>query len=366
MLEQSAAFSEIGAGIQISPNASRVLIGLGIGEAIAEHGFAPETLDIRNWRSGGIVFSRRLGTEARQRFGAPYLNIHRADLHRVLLEAAEATPSIELRLDARIVGVEQGNQSGHVLCANSQQHEADIIVGADGIKSVVRASLFGSESPRFTGCVAWRGLVPAELLSPLARKPAASLWMGPRAHFVHYLVRGGNLVNFVGVVEQRGWEVESWTERGSKAELIAAFGSWHEPVHEIVQAADPAGCYRWALFDRKPMHRWGRGNMTLLGDACHPTLPFLAQGGCMAIEDAAVLGECLAGEMSVGVALQRYESLRRGRTARIQQISRVNKSLYHLPDPAAWVRDLGAPMVVGHFSRRLDGLFAYDANNPAI
>lgn len=361
VLEQSAAFSDIGAGIQLSPNATRVLQNFGLSEPLAASASRPAALEMRNWRSGALIFSRELGDSANRQFGAPYLNIHRADLHALLLEASRRSGSIDIQLNARGIDVHRGDGCVHASTGDGRDFTADVLIGADGIKSLVRTALFGAGKPRFTGCVAWRGLVPAEALRGRRPNPVAALWMGPRAHFVHYYVRGGEQINFVAVIEQRGWEVESWSQRGDKNDLIADFSGWHEPIGSIIASADPEGCYKWALFDRKPMPRWSTGNITLLGDACHPTLPFMAQGACMAIEDAAVFAECLAAGSEIEPALERYERLRRPRTANIQQISRMNQTLYHLPATMAWVRDLGAPIVTSHFSRRLDRLFGYDA-----
>ena len=174
----------------------------------------------------------------------------------------------------------------------------------------MRTALFGPERPRFTGNVAWRGLVPAGVLDGAGVRPVAALWMGPAAHFVHYFVRGGQLVNFVGVVEHSDWRDESWTARGDKRDLLRDFSGWHRTVQAIVAEADANACFRWALFDRDPLARWSRGAATLIGDACHPTLPFMAQGACMAIEDAAVLAEYVSTSSANALpeALARYET----------------------------------------------------------
>jgi salicylate hydroxylase len=237
----------------------------------------------------------------------------------------------------------------------------ELLVGADGIKSVVRKGLFGPEQPRFTGCVAWRGVVPAEVLRDADVRPVATHWMGPRSHVVTYYLRGGRLVNVVAVVEKTGWEVESWTERGDKEELLADFDGWHPTVRAVIEAIDPEACFKWALFDRDPLPRWGEGRITLLGDACHPTLPFLAQGACMAIEDAAVLAECVDGADDVPAALRHYEDLRRERTAGIQLGSRNSQDLYHLSGTRAWLRNRGRARLREGWAARSEEVFGYDA-----
>ena len=237
-------------------------------------------------------------------------------------------------------------------------HQGEFLVGADGIHSVVRTALFGAEAPTFTGNVAWRGLVPAGRLPPGLVRPMATAWWGPNKHFVHYYVRRGELVNCVCVVEKQGWEVESWTERGDQAELKADFAGWHETIQQLIDNMDPDACYKWALFDRPPMARWSDGCVTLLGDACHPTLPFMAQGAAMAIEDGAVLARCVAGAGDIRQGLARYESLRRARTAGVQVGSRRNAKVFHLAGPSAWLRNRVVGRASGSAMRKLYG---YDA-----
>ena len=220
-----------------------------------------------------------------------------------------------------------------------RHYHGALLIGADGIHSSIRAQLFGAAAPRFTGNVAWRGLVPAERLPRGLVDPVATVWMGPGKHFVHYYVRGGALVNCVCVVEKAGWEVESWTQRGDHVELKRDFAGWHGTVAALIDSMDADACFKWALFDRPPMPKWSDGRVTLLGDACHPTLPFMAQGAAMAIEDAAVLARCVDGADDVGKALTRYESLRRSRTSRIQLGSRGNAKLFHLRPPFSWLRN---------------------------
>ena len=242
------------------------------------------------------------------------------------------------------------------------RYQGDVLIGADGIRSVVREAMFGAEQPNFTGCVAWRGLVPVERLPKGLVRPVAAAWLGPGKHFVHYYVHSGTLVNCVCVVEKTGWQVESWTERGDHAELVRDFRGWHPTITTLIDRMDPDNCFKWALFDRAPMPIWSRGRATLLGDACHPTLPFMAQGAAMAIEDGAVLGACLAQCIDVAAALQRYESLRRGRTAGIQRGSRLNARVFHLRAPLSWARNFGLRRARGN---PMQGLYRYDAMHVA-
>lgn len=365
LVEQAATLGEVGAGLQVSPNATRVLFHLGLEAALSPLAFRPEAVEARGWRKGQVISRAPLGEAALRTYGFPYLHMHRADLLAVLAEACRAEPRITLRLGETIAAVE-GDEGPALVLASGERLEADVLVGADGIRSVVREALFGPAAPRFTGNVAWRGLVPAERLAGAGIPPVAALWMGPGAHFVHYFVRGGTLVNFVGVVERDDWREESWSSRGEAADLRRDFAGWHPTVRRIVEAADADACFRWALFDRDPLPRWSRGATTLLGDACHPTLPFMAQGACMAIEDAAVLAACLAGQArdAIPAALQRYEALRRPRTAGIQAGSRRNATIYHLRPPLSWARNRGMKAGLG-MGAAMDGLYRYDALSAA-
>ena len=361
VVEQAQALGEVGAGLQVSPNATRVLFHLGLEAGLSALTFSPEAVEARGWQRGQEIRRAPLGETARERYGFPYFHMHRADLVSVLGQACRAEPRIQLRLGEAVAACE-GDGTPSLVLASGERLEADVLVGADGLRSIVREALFGPAAPRFTGNVAWRGLIPAERLEGADIRPVAALWMGPGAHFVHYFVRGGTLVNFVGVVEADDWREESWSSRGKAADLRRDFSGWHPTVRRIVEAAPEDACFRWALFDRDPLPKWSRGAVTLLGDACHPTLPFMAQGACMAIEDAAVLAACLSGcrRGELSAALSRYEDLRRPRTAGIQADSRRNARIYHLPPPFSWARNLvmGAGLGMGS---TMDGLYRYDA-----
>ncbi|AWM76819.1 FAD-dependent monooxygenase [Phenylobacterium parvum] len=361
VVEQAGTLGEVGAGLQVSPNASRALFSLGLEAGLSAQAFRPEAVEARGWRRGQTISRAPLGDAALQKYGFPYLHMHRADLVAVLGAACEAEPRITLRLGQAVAACPRDGTPALVL-ASGERLEADVLVGADGIRSLVRQALFGPAAPRFTGNVAWRGLVPAEKLKEAGIGPVASLWMGPGAHFVHYYVRGGTLVNFVGVVERDDWREESWSSRGTAEDLRRDFAGWHPTVRRIVEAAPEDACFRWALFDRDPLPKWSRGAVTLLGDACHPTLPFMAQGACMAIEDAAVLAACLSGRAvnEVPAALERYEALRRPRTAAIQAGSRRNAAIYHLRPPFSWARNLAMQAGLGMGST-MDDLYSYDA-----
>ena len=357
VFEQSSTFGEIGAGVQLSPNSTRVLRYLGLDHALLKYAFIPHGTEFRHWRDGNIISDSPLGGAAVERFGAPYYHIHRGDLLRVLIEATSQFSNIKLHTNTRITNFSQ-NDDGVSVVVNDKTHTADVLVGADGIHSMVRSELWGAETPRFTGNVAWRALVPTEKLPPNLVRPMSTVWWGPGKHFVHYYVRGGEMVNCVCVVEKEGWENESWTSPGEHAELLSDFSGWHVDLQSLIHHVDQESLFKWALFDRTPMQAWGTGRVTLLGDACHATLPFMAQGAAMAIEDAIVLTGCLSHGTDIASSLQEYEVLRRERTARIQNGSRRNASVFHLAGIKAWLRNR-AVRAAGN--RTMDQLYSYDA-----
>jgi salicylate hydroxylase len=327
--EQTRDVREVGAGIQISPNATRILHRLGLAGKLATMGVQPLAMRQRRWDDGRTLAQAALGQTLETACGAPYYQSHRADLLNALLDCF---PAERLHQGHRLTElIDHGNRvEAHF--ENGNTITADALVGADGIHSAVRRNLFGAETPRFTGCVAYRGLVAADRLAHLKLPVEFQVWMGPGKHFVHYFVRGGDLVNFVALVDQDSWTRESWTDEADVADVLAAYEGWHPQVRSILEAVEET--FVWGLFDRPPMKQWSCGRVTLLGDACHPMLPFMAQGAAQAIEDGAVLAACLAksGGGDIADALRSYEALRLPRASRVQAASKENKTRFHLPD----------------------------------
>lgn len=357
VFEQAPELSGIGAGIQLSPNCTRVLHNLGLEKALLKHAFLPQGTEFRAWKTGRTISSRPLGEAAVARYGFPYYHIHRGDLLGVLAEAVRQRPAITLNLDARITGFVEADQQVQIQ-ANKENHYGDLLIGADGIHSAIRTGLWGQQQPVFTGNIAWRALVPADKLPTNLIRPMSTAWWGPRKHFVHYYVRGGSMVNCVCVVEKTGWQIESWNEQGEYDELKSDFTGWHNDIQQLIDNADRDSLFKWALYDRPPMTRWGKGRVTILGDACHPTLPFMAQGAAMAIEDGAVLAACLDESEDIPLNLKHYENLRRARTAGIQNGSRRNARVFHLSGIPAWLRNRAANRAGG---KTMDKLFSYNA-----
>ena len=361
--EQASRSAEVGAGVQISPNASRVLHQLGLAESLAATGVKPLAWHQRRWDDGRTLLRAPLAEELEATFGFPHYQMHRADL---LAALTAAMPAERIHLGHRLTGLTDQQASVRARFANGHRAEFDVLVGADGIHSAVRQELFGAEDPRFTGCVAYRAVVPAERLRHLDLEVTAQLWLGPGRHFVHYFIRARRLVNFVAVVEHDEWTRESWTDRAEIADVLAAYAGWHPQVFQIIGAADET--FVWALFDRPPLPRWSAGRATLLGDAGHAMLPFMAQGAAQSVEDGATLAACLRRVRSAEVpaALRRYEQARLPRTARLQTMSAGNKTRFHLPDgPAQRERD--SQMAAGSAAwslNALDWLYDHDAAQP--
>lgn len=366
VVERAPALKEVGAGLQMSPNATMGLAALGVLEAVASVSSMPETLEMRIGRTGQKVFSIPIAKEARSRYGAPYLHVHRADLLEVLHRAA-LFAGAQVRLGARVSAYVQDGPSLRVGLDTGKILPCDLLVGADGVRSTVQRQMLGELTPRFTGAVAWRMTVPADVAPDLPH--AAVVWAGAGKHAVTYRIRRGQLINFVGVTEHKEWMSESWDQLGDPVELAHAFGNWSGPIPDIIASAP--FCFSWALFDRDPLPRWSDERVTLLGDACHPMPPFQAQGAAMAIEDAIVLAKCLhAGGVSPE-ALNLYEKLRKPRTSKILASARANMGVFHRSNAVTQAATYGpmrlADRLFPSFVRsRQDWIYGYDVRKVEV
>jgi 2-polyprenyl-6-methoxyphenol hydroxylase-like FAD-dependent oxidoreductase len=335
LLERSAFADETGAGIQLGPNATRALAGLGVLDAVERVAFKPESLRLFDGATGSALAVMPLGRVVEDRHGAPYLTFHRADLHAALLNACRAG-GVDLRDGLEVVDVESRVDGVTARGANGTTIEAACLVAADGLWSRLRAEIAPHAELRFAGATAWRALLPRDGLPAPFDAAAVGLWLGPRAHLVHYPVRGGKELNLVAVVEGGSAE-QGWNLRAEPDALAAAFNRWADPVKAVLAGVPAWRC--WSLFRQTPLRSWTRGRMALLGDAAHPVLPYLAQGAALAIEDAVTVAACLKTEDPAS-AFARYEALRLHRAARVQsQAARLGR-LYHLGGFAAVTRNL--------------------------
>lgn len=367
VLEQAPTLGEVGAGVQIGANGMCVLDHLGLWPALEPLAWQPEGKRIYHYRTGESWPLYDLGAESVERYGFPYCMFHRADLHAVLAGAvAEARPDA-VRLDAKLAGVEQDGIRATAVLEGGERVSGAALVGADGIHSVVRRALFGPDDPQFTGIVAWRGVVPTAELPAQLLEPQSAIWIGPGGHCVHYQLRNGALMNFVGAIERSDWQIESWNTPGTVSECLRDFDGWNEALRALIRGI-PAP-YKWALHVREPMEAWSKGRITLLGDACHATLPFLAQGANHAIEDRLVLARALDAFADVETAFRRYEAARLERTARMVRGSAANTARFHNPklaDPEETARIAREEFAPAAVAGRHDWLFEYNAVTAAI
>ena len=319
--EQAQAFARVGAGIQQSPNSVKVLRKLGLEPKLRTLAFRPDAALNRQWDTGEVTWVRQIGDDIERKYGAPYFYMHRGDLHAAL---AEIVPAGIVHRSRKLAGLRQRKDRVTLDFADGTQADAELVVGADGVHSVVREILFGAETPRFSGRVAYRTTYPASLLGGAAIDDAAKWWGRDRHIVIYYVNPRRDELYFVTSTPEPGFDVESWSAKGDLRMLRDAYKDFHPKVRAVLDACPDV--HKWALFERDPLPRWSADRVTLLGDACHPMTPYMAQGAGTAIEDAAVLSRCLDGVDAggVGTALRRYEESRKPRTARIQQISSLN------------------------------------------
>jgi len=366
--EQAAELKEVGAGVQISANGTRTLYALGVGDTLKALAVEAEGKEIRLWSTGQTWKLFDLGVESIRLYGFPYFTVYRPDLHSVLADAVRALKRDAIHLDAKCTGFEERGREVVLGLHNGAVATGDALVGADGVHSVVRQALFGADKPQFLGVIAWRGVASIDRLPQHLRRPVGTNWVGPGGHVVHYPLRAGKLMNFVGIIERSDWRVESWTVRGTKEECANDFRGWNQDVHALIDSVDVP--YKWALMGRDPMDRWTRGRVSLLGDACHPMLPLLAQGAVMAIEDGFILARCFEtyGD-DVEVALNRYEEVRRERANRAVRGSAENAKRFHnqtLSDRAAAEAYIDREWNEDRVKDRYEWLFRYDVTTVEI
>jgi salicylate hydroxylase len=365
VFEQAPALREVGAGLQVAPNGVAVLEALGLRDAAELKASLPQAAELFDHRGGGRLVARvPLGHAIVGRHGRPYWSFHRADL-LALLEAGAEEAGVDIRLGARVDAAEPSGDGMRLTLADGSTESAALVVAADGIRSGLRSAHFESTPPRFTGNVAWRGLVPAARAPAEMLRPVARITMGPRRHLVTYPLRGHSLVNFVAVEERKAWTEEGWNTPDDPANLRRAFAGWEGPAGALLAAVDE--CWLWGLFDHAPLPRWTDGRLALLGDACHPMLPFLAQGATMALEDAWVLAAALDLAPDPVRGLSAYEDRRHARASRVQRAAARSGRIYHLGPglrgPAHAAMRVASAVAPGLLAGRFDWLFGADVTS---
>jgi salicylate hydroxylase len=366
--EQAPELKEVGAGIQISSNGTRVLFTLGLEDALKRVQVLPSRRVIRHYTTGETWNWFDLGATTRERYGTPHVMLHRGDLHGLLADAVQSIKPDAVRLNRRCASIRSDGDRAEVRFEDGETVRGTYAIGADGIHSRVRAQLFGADKPEFTGVVAWRGLVPMEKLPLHLQTMQGVNWLGPRGHVLHYPVRRGEIMNFISFVERDDWQVESWMSQGTRDELACDFQGWHADVHEMISRIETP--FKWALHVRGPMPSWSQGRVTLMGDACHPTLPFLGQGGVMAVEDGYIVAACLAKYFNdPATAFARYEDIRRDRTATVVRKAHANRRSAFSPElakPDAVAIEVAREWQQERVRERMEWLYAYDATSVAI
>jgi salicylate hydroxylase len=356
--EQARTLREVGAGIQISPNAARVIHYLGLADELAKIGVWPLAFHQRRWEDGRTLLKSVLGDAVREAFGFPYYQVHRGDLLTML---TTALPQGRVHPGHKLIAFADNGDRVTMQFENGVETSADIMIGADGIHSTVRRALFGEEQPRYSGGIAYRGLIPAERVRHLDIEVATQIWMGPHRHVVVYFVGGKRYLNFVANADREASTLESWVQQGNPDDLRATYAGWDAKLLAILDTVTET--FIWGIYERVPLPRWSRGRVTLLGDACHAMQPHMAQGAAQALEDGATLAGCLQTIGDIPAALLRYQDLRLPRTAHVQSLAAGNKDRFHMPDgPAQEARD--AQMAAGGTDwslKTIGWLYGHDA-----
>jgi salicylate hydroxylase len=357
VFERAAAFGEVGAGLTVGPNMMHGLAWLGLAAPVLQVATVPAHGGVLDLATAELLVENARGPLAK--YGQPYVQVHRADLHGILAAAVLGNDPAAVALDHCLVGLGQDAHGVTAHFGNGRTARGDLLVGADGSRSVVREQLFPGRDPRFAGFVAWRGLVPMDRLAGLQLWPDSAILIAPGRSFARYRVSGGRLLNYAAFINSGEWTDEGWSIPSAIEELLVQLPGSHPDVATIIRATPPGGCFKWGLFDRDPLPRWTVGRVTLLGDAAHPMLPFLGQGAAMAVEDAVVLARAVAARPGSPEALPLYEATRRDRTALVLEASRGAVRRFHRSDTGVYSRR-------EHRDAEALGLFSYQPGRAAL
>jgi salicylate hydroxylase len=354
VLEQAPALGDIGAGITLAPNATRVLDALGLEQELAAVGTVPSKQAVKHFRSGDVLVAINRQDNSKERYGAAYYVAHRADVHGVLVRAVLSNDPSCVLVSARVADVQQNGNRVTAVLADGRVVVGDVLIAADGVKSVVRDKLFSHQPPRFAGYMAWRGLVPTSQLPPGVIDPPADLTIAPGRMFARYLLRSGTVLNYVAIAAVEAWQEEGWTIASDPSEVQAAFAEFHAETQVIMANTKPEQCHKWGLFEHAPLTSWVHGRVALLGDAAHAMTPFMGQGAAMALEDAMILARCLSSFDDVEAALKRYQGARLERTTMVARESMIKGKAMLSSETDTYGKN-------GHRNEESLGLFEYNA-----
>jgi len=367
VFERAPELTEVGAGLHVSPNGTRVLFALGLKDRIESTGVIPKARYVALWNTGQHWLLAGHDAGAAERYGSPYLLMHRGDLHAALADAVREKNGNIVHTNSPCVGFEQDENRVELQLANGDRIQGDALIGADGIHSMVRRTLFGPDRPQFTGYLAWRGLIPMDR-APDSMRLVATNWISHLGSITLYPVRRGELLNFIGNTPRSDWQLESWIERGTIDECAADFVGWHRDIQQVIQQIEVP--YKWGVFTRQPIPQWTVGRVTLLGDACHSMRPTLGQGANMAVEDGLILARCIDSYCDdLGMALRKYEDARRERTTKVVHASGGQSRRRHnesLADPVAAARYIETEWAPDRVQERYDWIYQYDAHSASI
>ena len=367
IFEQAGELREVGAGIQISPNGNRALDSIGAFETLRQLSCKAERKEVRLWNSGKTWKLFDLGATGVARYGYPYLTVYRPDLLAVCADAVKRLKPDAIHLNSRIAGFEEKNGQVTLSLADGRKIVGDGLIGSDGVNSVIRSLTAADEPSQYPGMMIWRGVIPLNALPERMRESLAVNWIGPNGHVVHYPLREGEILNLAATIERKTWDEEAWSVEGRKAQCHEDYAGWNDDVHVMIDAAPRL--LKWAYLTRKPLNRYAYGRATLLGDACHPTLPFLAQGAVMALEDGVVLARCLEKYGDVETAFRKYEDARLTRdnamvAGATDMITRFHNPDYRDPAKAdAYIDREWSPEAI---DKRYEWLFTYNVDTVEI
>ncbi|MEQ8508644.1 MAG: FAD-dependent monooxygenase [Rhodospirillaceae bacterium] len=359
VLERAEELSEVGAGITLSPNATKALESVGLKSALNEFATVVSTQGVIHFQTGDVLVENDRGDEPLRKYGAHYYQAHRSDLHAALVHQVQHHDSASITLNAEVKSVSEDRGIVRAALSTGETIECAALIGCDGLRSNIRQCLFGEENPNFTGHVAWRGLIPIANGNIFGMDLSSGLAIAPEKSFGWYPIRNGTLLNFVALAQTNEWAEEGWAIPAKIADLLNVYEGWDPRILEIIKSTPTNACFKWGLFDREPMDHWSVGAVTLLGDAAHPMLPFMGQGAAMAIEDGVVLARCIAESTDFESAFVRYEKARKDRTAFVQLESRA-KGL-RLED-----KETEKYNKAKHRNEESVGLFEYNAATTAI